>query len=101
MDSDYRIEPDKALTALKIMLNSSISRKEGTIDILLLLVLSYQLSYLYINMEQYPWSHLTQSYETLKSHHLKELLANQQRNSSLITKYEDLIFDYTHEKLNT
>lgn len=52
-------------------------------------------------MQDYPWSSLSKHYQAIKGHHLKELLANSHRNSSLITRYEDLIFDYSHEKLNT
>ena len=31
--------------------------------------------------------------------HLKDLLRDSERNKAFVTKYQDIIFDYSHEKM--
>lgn len=52
-------------------------------------------------MQDTLWADLQQYYdETLKGTHLKELLADEKRNAMMIGQFQDIIFDYTHEKLD-
>lgn len=54
-----------------------------------------------IDMQDTLWADLQQYYdETLKGTHLKELLADEKRNAMMIGQFQDIIFDYTHEKLD-
>lgn len=46
------------------------------------------------------WSSLLHHYQhDLKNTHLRDLLQDRERNDKLQTQFEDLIFDYTHEKV--
>jgi DNA-binding IscR family transcriptional regulator len=43
------------------------------------------------------WSQLQTTYtNTLRNRHLKDLLNDEERNISLVSQFEDLIFDFTH-----
>ena len=49
----------------------------------------------------YPWSNIQTHYNNkVKQNHLKTLLEDKQRNSDFVAKFEELIFDYTHEKID-
>lgn len=50
---------------------------------------------------KYTWDNLLNHYQTdIKNTHLRELLQDEVRNDKLQAKFEDLIFDYTHEKVS-
>jgi hypothetical protein len=52
-------------------------------------------------MQDTLWADLQQYYDsTLKGTHLRDLLADNTRNELLICQFENLVFDYTHEKLD-
>ena len=43
---------------------------------------------------------LQEHYEKLNGTHLRQLLSDTNRNNSLITTFENIVLDYTHEKIN-
>ncbi len=47
-----------------------------------------------------PWEGLCAHYNFINKTHLKELLLDEKRNEALWCRYEDIIFDFTHEKIN-
>jgi hypothetical protein len=52
-------------------------------------------------MENILWGDLQKYHDsTLKDAHLKTLLADQNRNDAFVTRFQDIIFDYSHEKLD-
>jgi len=40
------------------------------------------------------------NYETLKKKHLKDLLADNARNAALSMSFENILLDFSHEKIN-
>ena len=48
------------------------------------------------------WENLRNHFQNdIRPHHLRDLLQDNERNSQLQTRFEDILFDYSHEKLTT
>ena len=45
------------------------------------------------------WKPLYDHQEQIKSKHIKNLLKEEERNQKFVARFEDIVFDYTHEKI--
>lgn len=47
------------------------------------------------------WGDLREYYDgVLKKNHLRELLKDEKRNKDFTCQFEDIVLDYTHEKID-
>ena len=47
-------------------------------------------------MDSNSWKALEEHHRNIEGTHLKTLLADKERNSKFVAKFEDILLDYTH-----